>query len=687
MRTFRLLSIIALCLVLACAVQAAGKITGTTGGNEREAAVYSAKDGLVGWTITGVTGGYEFTVEPGEYMVAVAGRLCPYVQVADGETVRVDNASNPNIGMESEVWAPSCNKCGQTYIATGTAFRGVGIWMAQGEANMKITLREDGPEGKIIGSHVSDQKHVWITDIHVPSEDFPTTPGKTYYVEIAAIDPDNRWGIGMPRLPDPYDGGIAYFDGIAHPESDLGIGIKEVIPGLVEIAGAHNDQHFIAEGPGSGACKVVGQSFVARGAKNVLTVGANCGFGGGIQYFIFTIREGGPEGKVIVSKRSRMVSDWGTTAYFQPNEVSLEEGKPYFFEYKREDGESFYSYLSSDTYAEGKAYRDGKEVEGFDQLFGIKGEIEPEGITSPYNVRVIDITDNSVTVEWLTGTKADGIVYYGEEPSIDEVAVANEDPANKHSVVLKNLKPGTVYYYRVTSDTKKEGATRMWGRMYDFMTLPVGEDKPQFNVPEKIKPTPKPGPNAVKMTNPGFEDGLKGWKTSSKAEPKNPTEYPLGDGPFGSVTTGVHGYKPYSGESMYGWYHLQVEDPDPNYPREDWKHEIVYQTIKVKPGRHYVLKAMVLTGDRGSGWGRDARVKLCVDTGGAGHLRSIDTSGNAMQTQWFATRNEWTPVSLHFTAESDTVDVGIYFLQWWAMEADYLYVDQVTVEQVKTAGA
>jgi hypothetical protein len=70
-----------------------------------------------------------------------------------------------------------------------------------------------------------------------------------------------------------------------------------------------------------------------------------------------------------------------------------------------------------------------------------------------------------------------------------------------------------------------------------------------------------------------------------------------------------------------------------------------------------------------------------VDTTNGGLLDTIDASAKATATQWFATENEWKQVSLHFTADKDTAVVGVHFLQWWALEADYLYVDDVSVEE------
>lgn len=679
----RLLAAAAILMTIigAPSAHAKGKLAGNAGGNEREVAVYSAARGLVEWTITGPSGQYEFTLDPGEYMVSCGGRLAPYVRIRDGETTRLSYADVPNVDMQSEMWTPSCISFGQTYTATGTAFNGVGFWMPGGETRLKLSIREKGPEGRLIGEITTDEKKTWITGAGMGSVHCPTTPGEVYYVELASVE-GVRWSIATPKGPDPYEGGIAYFDGVAHPETDLGISVKESRPGLVSVAAARNDQHFISEGPGSGSCRVAAQTFVARHGKNILTIGANCGFGGGIQDFLFSLREGSPDGRELFSKRARMVSDWGTTVYLLPNEVLLKEGQQYYFEYRRADGEPFYSYLSSDTYAEGKAYRDGKEVEGFDQLFHVTGEVEPGGITYPYNMLITDVTDTSARVSWETGTPADGEVLYGDDLALRNRVSAGDALTTEHAAVLTDLQPGTVYYVRVTSSTRKEGSSKAYGRVESFMTEPSGDDLPRFIRPEPAPPEAKPGPGSVPLVNGGFEDGLTGWSRCSMAEPKSPSaDYPVGSGPFGSPTPGIDGYGPRAGRSMYGWRYLAVDDPNPEVPREDWKHEIIYQRISVIPGKSYVLKAWAITGDRGSGWGRDSRIRLVADPTDSGILESPKTASDAIATQWFALENLWRPISLPFTAKADHAVVGVHFLQWWALEASYLFVDSVSVEE------
>ncbi len=673
-------------VTISCSTNEKGKLAGNTGGNEREAVVYSRENGLEAWAVTGVDGGFEFSLAPGEYMVSCGGRLAPCVLVRAGQTTYINHSDDPSIEMDSEMWTPAHLRFGQSYTATGTAFEGVSFWMPQGSTRLQLSLREVGPDGRLLGEFTTQDKQAWFASVRINGNGVPTIPGQTYYLEIAGVE-QQSWCIGMPKGPDVYSGGLAYYDGVPHPESDLGISILETKAGFVQIAAAKVDQHFIKEGPGSGLCKLAGQSFIAKNGGNILVLYANCGFGGGIADFIYTIYQGKAGGKVLAKKTARMVSDWGSSVYLFPDEVILERGAKYYFEYQRQDGKPFYSYLSADVYPDGRAYRDGKEIGDFDQLFEIIGEVEPGGITFPYNVKATNVTETSAAINWETGTAADGIVFYGSDVLLAKSAWANREPAKEHSLTLSGLSPATVCYYRVTSFTQKQGTRRAYGPVENFMTKPKSKDEPLFILPEPVMPLRTPDQNGIPLVNGSFEDGLKGWSRCSSAKPKKyeqaTGECPIGNGPFGETVSNRDGYKPHSGRRMYGLSHVAEEDPNPLIPREDWKQEVIHQRIATRPGHTYVLKAWIITGDRGSGWGRDSRIRLVVDTEDRGLLNSIDTVAQAKATQWFATENLWREISLRFTAESNNVDIGTHFLQWWALDANYLYADDVSISETK----
>lgn len=668
------------------AADGAGKIRGNAGGIERGAIVFNREGTMLAWTVTGPSGLYEFGgLEPGEYIVLIDGRIAPLVQVRDGGTTVVDQAEQPSLALEMELWTPSRVSFAQSFIATGTAITGFSLWRPAGDSKLTVSLYEDSPAGPRIAGPVDTAKSMnWICGSGLPADQFRTTPGRRYALELKATD-GKPWRIASPRLGDVYPDGIAYFDGVPHAESDLGIDIDEASPGLNRIMHAGEDLHFIAEGPGSGFCKVAGQTFIAT-APNVIKAYANCGWGGaGVADFIFTIHEDGPGGRQIgPACTSRMVSNWGTDALWFCDAVKLTMGRQYYLQYRRADGEPFFSYLSADVYHEGRAFRDGNMIEErFDQLCGVIGEDEPGSVIYPYDVKVGNITDISATITWRTGTPGDEFVHFGTTKHLNDKTGSESARSTEHRIVLTNLKPGTTYLYRVSSDTHKKSSRRIFSRIYDFLTLPSGADKPRFDRPRELLAPPACA-DCIAIANPGFENGTTGWTRRARSgRAKNPETYVADAKPFGNATAGRDGYTPRSGTGMYGWSYLAAEDPTWEEPREDWKSEIISQRIAVERGRQYDLTAWLLTGDRGSGWGRDGRIRLAVDESGGGLLDDLDTVDNANATQWFATRHQWRPITLRFRAEADHVTIGVEFLQWWALEASHLYVDELSIRPVK----
>ncbi len=664
---------------------AAGKIRGTVGGNERGAALFGRDGSLHSWTVTGPSGLYEFGgIEQGQYFMLLDGRIVPYVSVEDGKTTVVDQATQPKLDLEKEVWGPGRIRFAQSFVATGTAVTGFSLWRASGDSKLFVSLFEDSPQGKrIAGPFETEKSMVWICGSSVPSEQFQTVPGKKYALELAAAD-GKPWNHGMPRGGDVYLEGAAYYDGVLHAESDLGIEINQEHPGLKNVASARDDLHFIAQGPGSGVCGVAGQTFVAT-TPNVIQAYANCGgWGGGVAQFVFSIHENGPGGKQVAPAcKVKMVQDWGADVVWFDDAVRLTPGRQYYLQYRRADGGPFFSYLSSNRYPQGRAYRDGKELaEQFDQLFYIRGEQEPGSVIYPYNVSVTNVKGTGAKIVWRTGTAGDSMVHYGKDRYLRGEAGSKENRSKTHSVTLANLQSGTVYLYRVSSDTYKKSSRRTYSRIYSFMTPPHGSDEPRFDKPRASSPAPA-CENCIAIENGGFEDGAAGWtRVARLGRAKEPERFIADAEPFGTAGAGVDGYEPHSGSRLYGWSYFGGEDASWHEPREDWKREVIYQRVAVEKGRTYLLTAWLLTGDIGSGWGRDCRIRLAVDENDARLLERIDTVEKANVTQWFATQHRWMPVILRFEANSDHVTIGAEFLQWWALEASHLYIDDFSIREL-----
>ena len=660
----------------------AGKIRGTAGGMERGVSVFAADGSLVGWTVTGPSGLYEFGgVAPGRYCMLLAGKIVPNVHVRPDMTTVVDYAGQPKLDLEKELWAPARIRFAQSFIAKGTGVTGFSLWRASGSDKLQVSLYDGSPDGRrIAGPVLTEKPMVWICGSSLPVERFRTVPGNRYTLELASADA-KPWNHSMPREPDVYPDGMAYFDGVPHSESDLGIEINQQRPGLTSIASAREDLHFIAEGPGSGLCRVAGQTFVAN-ASNVVQAYANCGgWGAGVAEFVFSVHREGPGGpQVGPACHVKMVCNWGADVVWFSDAVALERGERYYLQYRRVDNEPFFSYLSADEYKDGRAYRDGKLLaRQFDQLCYIRGEQEFHSVTYPYDVRVRDVTADEATITWRTGTTADGLVRFGTDRYLKQTAVSPGNTATHHRITLADLSPGTVYLYRVASDTARKSSRRMFSRVYSFLTMPQGPDQPRFDQPLPAK-SPPPCEDCIEIPNAGFEQGLEGWYVRARSgRPKEPETYVADADPLGSAALGMDGYYAHTGHRCYGWSYSGSEDTDWTEPREVWNRELVSRSIRVDPGRQYLLKAWICTGDLGSGWGRDSRIRLVVDEHGGDTMADFQTVERANVTQWFATQHRWLPVTLEFTARADEVKIGAEFLQWWALRATHLYIDEFSV--------
>ncbi len=79
-------------------------------------------------------------------------------------------------------------------------------------------------------------------------------------------------------------------------------------------------------------------------------------------------------------------------------------------------------------------------------------EEEEEDTTPPkvYNIKVLDISATSSVITWETDESADSLVNYG----LDKNYGVTRDPyfdKISHKIILENLLPGKVYYFRITS--------------------------------------------------------------------------------------------------------------------------------------------------------------------------------------------------------------------------------------------
>ena len=151
----------------------------------------------------------------------------------------------------------------------------------------------------------------------------------------------------------------------------------------------------------------------------------------------------------------------------------------------------------------------------FDNVVGVNASVLPVtppggGDSSPpiiSNVQIINITEDSATVTWLTNEAATSIVDYGFTLSYEKGSVNVVEYVTFHSLDLINLEPDTLYHLRVIS-RDASGNMSVSGD-YTFRTLSTEDLFLNFRaVPEKrLPPT---GNNStilrVKMYQEGTEN-------------------------------------------------------------------------------------------------------------------------------------------------------------------------------------
>ena len=81
----------------------------------------------------------------------------------------------------------------------------------------------------------------------------------------------------------------------------------------------------------------------------------------------------------------------------------------------------------------------------------------PNFIYQPIEIRKTNIKDTKFTILWRTIKKTTGQIKYGETPSAEQTAFDDRGKgivSEIHHVTIRNLKPNTVYYYKIVSANK-----------------------------------------------------------------------------------------------------------------------------------------------------------------------------------------------------------------------------------------
>ena len=81
-----------------------------------------------------------------------------------------------------------------------------------------------------------------------------------------------------------------------------------------------------------------------------------------------------------------------------------------------------------------------------------------QGGTNPIDVRITDITDTQAVITWLTDTPSSGLVNYSTSQG-ETFQSSSSILSTTHFILLQNLKPNTLYSFKINSSEQTLGNT------------------------------------------------------------------------------------------------------------------------------------------------------------------------------------------------------------------------------------
>jgi hypothetical protein len=598
---------------------------------------------------------------------------CP-VRLPGGPEVALDLTFGWIYVADGLCWTPACKTFAQSFIAEGPELVSVRCFVASPPKPIEVSLHEGGPSGRQIGSTKSFNAGTsnWGLVFWEPGE-APTTIGKTYTIVLDSAD-GSGWNPFVHSKGSCYEKGFARFDNVAQPQTDLCLLISNPGDGYIRhlpVPDSANKENQWSDVPN-------GQRFISRGRNLMLAmIEVECGGSAGSdsEYtpVYLVIRREGPNGEQIGRKMSishlpgkqRSIKQRG--APYGPDWVMLESGKTYFA---------------------GLEFADGRIPENWKTRMRLYGELATGSHPTIASVWTTRIFSNSIEVVWRKGNPSSTVIYYGK-PGGDVLGVVQES-GNEGWAVIPNLEADTVYQFRLIATspqgykyyspwylarTRAEDGTlgsvqpmQSFG-IFDPFFLPVA-DAP---LSKPITPPSRGLGKNVKLTNPGFESGIKGWIPSEGLEKKSSRENNI--------------LKPYQGKNMFGWMRPAKGKKDHELYRKD----SVTQKVRVKQGKWYELSAWAITAEPdwpGKRWIEETwtypffqsrcrnRISLVVDPKG-----DDDFSGSN-STQWFSTDGKWMLLKKAFQAKANSVTIGAAFYQRGERDWDAAFVDDFELIEI-----
>lgn len=566
------------------------------------------------------------------------------------------------------LWGQSFGEIGQTFVATGDELDKVAMLVPNPEDEFELIVRENGPDGKQIGSPgtlKSGYSMSWGIARWMPG-DVVLTPGKTYYIGIKGKS-GKPFTTYMHSTGDVYPGGCAYFNGVAEPLSDLGLFISLQRDDMIRSPILYARQE-------GWVLRSRGVYFKARSANlRVAYAHVRLKDSPGYLNLVFRVHKLGPKGELVRVGPEKVCYDYrqrGEEHYFgslwAANDVPLEVGATYFLELLPKSDE-----LPSDE----------SKLPRCDLLVRLYGE-KTAGMTPViFNQRVAATSPTSISLAWEGTTDCAVRVCYGLSPyKLDREVFPSR---GKQEVELRPILPGTTVNFRIIATTAAGGKfeTPVYqARTRDAEGRPVTEPplKPtpahEFLEPpcigfinlapmdRLIEPALPDGAMgaSVAILNPGFEDGLTGWQTGENTSVK---AVPIGK----------------SGAASGGWDLAFTQEPG----KQTFAEEVIYRKVSVVPGKTYLLSAHLLTDQKGHAldWNSriqrgDVRIRLFCDPSGGTDFACANS------TQWLRTDGAWMRFGKKWKATSDVMTIGVGFFRWRDWPMVRALVDDVTLREV-----
>lgn len=574
--------------------------------------------------------------------------------------------------VDGLVHSQEFTEMGQTFVAQGDELYTASIRQHTWLRDLYAVVREGGPNNRRVGPPArlvdgppgDGSRAGWLVARWRPGE-MPLEKGKTYYLSIRSAA-GKPFALKMHSTGDIYPNGCAYYDGVPEPSSDLGLWLGFQRDDAIQSTVLGIDRDGWVRG-------VRGVHFIARSA-NVRGIYADIWFPDtpfhvDVLFRVYRVDADGKMQQVGVDKTGYNFTQPGTAHYlaaiYAADEIPLVVGQKYYIEMTPRDAN-----LPTDPAL----------LPDMDLRVRVWGEKTPGMNPVIYRQHVSNTTQSHVELTWEGSPDVPTTILYGYDPyRLNHRLVV---PPGRSTASIGPVAPGTTISLRLRKESPLGG--RFDTPIYQVRTL--GPDNKPVTEPPLLAPPhhvfltqcigfmnlavtdwmnqPEPPPvtssRRVSLRNPQFRQKLEGWQAA---------------GSPGVTSINVPG-----SSDAVGWLVSSEQ------PKDTHSDSVVYQTVKVRPGKHYRVSARLMTLQEGHSDNWYARHELgdvkarviCDPTGGT-------TFSGHNSTQWFRTDGQWLTFAKIWKAQSDTMTIGVGFSRIRDLSKVIAAVDSVQLEEVEVA--